>query len=215
MVGTSLYLDRPDSSLSAYAIWQVPKEGFYHFKLSCDDNGKVLIDNRSIISLIGISPKNVGEARQWLAPGPHFLELRLNNILGVGWLKIEVAGPGQANYTPLSTDELSFLELGNIETWLNVVFWGKIFSFLGFLGLGLLGLRFSFRQGAMISAKQESEKISVPRKTHSQFFSFMGESVLFSVSFRHLAIDLAFNNPAPGTPGQTPTSFGFKFSPTG
>ena len=33
---TSLFLDKPDSSLSAYAVWQVPKEGLYQLKLSCD-----------------------------------------------------------------------------------------------------------------------------------------------------------------------------------
>ena len=39
---TFLFLDKPDSSLTAYAVWQVPKEGLYHIKLSCDDNGKGL-----------------------------------------------------------------------------------------------------------------------------------------------------------------------------
>ncbi|MGA3085033.1 MAG: hypothetical protein ABSE95_09570 [Thermodesulfobacteriota bacterium] len=168
---TFLFLDRPDTSLTAYAVWQVPKEGFYHFKLSCDDNGKVLIDNRPIISLIGISPNNVGEAKQWLTPGPHFLKLRLNNILDQGWLRIEVAEPGQAGYSSLSTDELSYLELGNIETWLGVVFWGKIFCLLGFLGFSLLWVRFYFhRQPKMFSPKQDTAKTRAPEKPIPSYF---------------------------------------------
>ena len=152
VINTSLFLDKPDSSLSAYAVWQVPKDGLYHIKLSCDDNGKVLIDNRPIITLKGTSPLNVGETKQWLTPGPHFLELDLNNELGQGWLRIEVARPGQANYSSLSTEELSYLELGNISTWLEVVSWGEYLCFLGFLGLILLWVGlfyFRRRQGKL------------------------------------------------------------------
>ena len=55
--------------------------------------------------------------------------------------------PGQTHYSPLRTNELSCLELGNIETWLGVVFWGEYLCFLGFLGLGLLWLgRIYFRR---------------------------------------------------------------------
>jgi hypothetical protein len=144
---TSLFLGKPDSSLSAYAVWQIPQGGLYQLKLSCDDNGKVLIDSRPVITLKGISPHNVGETKQWLTPGPHFLELQLNNELGQGWLKIEVTEPGQTHYSPLRTNELSYLELGNIETWLGVVFWGEYLCLLGFLGLGLLWLGlFYFRR---------------------------------------------------------------------
>jgi hypothetical protein len=168
---TFLFLEKPDTSLSAYAVWQVPKEGFYHFKLSCDDNGKVLIDNKPIITLRGISPRNVGEAKQWLTPGPHFLELHLNNILNQGWLKIEVAGPGQAGYSSLSTNELSFLEIGNIETWLDVVFWGEYFCLLGFLGLSLLWVRFYFHHRAnMLSLKQEAMKTPAQEKPIPSYF---------------------------------------------
>ena len=183
---TSLFLDKPDSSLSAYAVWQVPKEGFYHFKLSCDDNGKLLIDNHSIITLIGISPHNVGETKRWLTPGPHFLELRLNNILERGWLKIEVAGLGQADYNPLSMDELSYPELGNIETWLNVVFWGKTLFFLGFLGLILIRVRLYFRRraSALLSKKENVKKIAQKKPLPSYFLLWVS---LFFFLF-HFAI---------------------------
>ena len=123
-----------------------PGRGFTDLKLSCDDNGKVLIDSRPVIILKGVSPQNVGETKQWLSPGPHLLELRLNNELGQGWLKIETAGPNQTNYSPLSTNELSYPDIGNIETLLDVIFWGKSFCLLGFLGLGLLWVRFYFHQ---------------------------------------------------------------------
>ena len=141
-----LFLDKPDTSLAAYAVWQVPKEGLYQIRLTCDDNGKVLIDNHPVITLTGISPLNVGETKQWLSPGPHFLELRLNNILNQGWLKIEVAGPGQDSYESLRREQISWLELGNIETWLDLVFWGKSIGLLGFLGWFLFWLRFYFRR---------------------------------------------------------------------
>ncbi len=168
---TFLFLDRPDTSLTAYAVWQVPKEGFYHFKLYCDDNGKVLIDNHPIIALRGTSPQNVGVNKRWLAPGPHFLELRLNNTLGQGWLKIEVAGPGQDRYENLKREQISYLELGNIETWLGVVFWGKSLCLLGFLGLVLLWVRFYFqRQAKMLSPKQDAAKTTSPEKPIPSYF---------------------------------------------
>ena len=72
VANTSLFLDTPNSSLSAYAVWQVPREGLYRLKLSCDDNGKVLIDSRPVIILKGISPQNVGETKQWLISWPAF-----------------------------------------------------------------------------------------------------------------------------------------------
>ncbi|MGC1403176.1 MAG: hypothetical protein WA974_09640 [Thermodesulfobacteriota bacterium] len=184
VINTSLFLDKPDSSLSAYAVWQVPKEGFYHFKLSCDDNGKVLINNRSIINLLGISPKNVGETKKWLTPGPHFLELHLNNILQKGWLKVEVAGPGQADYSPLSINELSYPDIGNIETLLDVIFWGKSFCLLGFLGLGLLWVRFYFHQRtSMLLSKQNATKTMVPQKPIPSYFLLWAGLFLFLFHF--------------------------------
>jgi hypothetical protein len=142
---TSLFLDKPDTSLTAYAVWQVPKKGLYHIRLTCDDNGKVVIDNHPVITLIGISFRNIGETSRWLSPGPHFLKLQLNNILDQGWLKIEVTAPDQYHYSPLSTNELSYLELGNINTWLDLVFWGKFIGLLGFLGLLLIWIVVFFR----------------------------------------------------------------------
>jgi hypothetical protein len=147
---TLLFLDKPDTSLTAYAVWQVPKAGFYYIKLTCDDNGKVSIDNRPIITLIGISPNNVGETKQWLSDGPHFLELHLNNILNQGWLRVEVAEPGRAGYEDLKMEQISWLELGNIEVWLNTVSWGKNFCLLGSLGLLLIWLVVFFRRWTIL-----------------------------------------------------------------
>ena len=155
---TALYLDEPDSAVSAYALWQVPKGGLFRIKLSCDDNGKVFIDGRPIITLEGLSANNVGETQKWLTSGRHFLGLSLNNSLGKGWLKLEVAGPGELreyslekNETlwswfyptenkPLSLTELSYLELENIELWLKGVYWGEYLCLLGFLGFTLYWL---------------------------------------------------------------------------
>jgi hypothetical protein len=146
VVETSLFLATADSSLTAYAVWQVPRGGLYQLKLSCDDNGAVLIDSRPIITLEGISPNNVGETKKWLTTGPHFLELRLNNGPGSGWLRMEVIKPGRTSYESLPAGELSFPELGNIDSWLKIVTWGEYLGLALFLGFGLLGLgRFYFR----------------------------------------------------------------------
>jgi hypothetical protein len=174
---TWLFLDRPDTSLTAYAVWQVPKEGFYHIKLSCDDNGKVSIDNRPIITLTGISVLNVGEVNQWLSAGPHFLELRLNNILNQGWLRIEVAEPGQDSYKNLKKEQISWLELGNIETWLDVVSCGEFFCLLGFLGLMLMGIAV-FMQGYIL------------KKNSIDGFLFLLLSLIFSFFWTQLRFDL-------------------------
>jgi hypothetical protein len=181
---TSIFLDKPDSTLTAYAVWQVPQEGFYHFKLSCDDNGKVLIDNRPIITLRGISPRNVGETKQWLTPGPHFLELRLNNILGKGWLKIEVAGPGQGGYESLKREQISWLEFGNIETWLDFVYWGKFISLLGFLGCFLFWLWVNIRRRAGNQfPKQDSTKTKNLEKPLPSYFPLWVALFLFLFHF--------------------------------
>jgi hypothetical protein len=155
---TALYLDEPGSSVSAYALWQVPKAGLFRIKLSCDDNGKVFIDGRPIITLEGVSANNVGETQKWLTSGRHFLGLGLNNSLGKGWLKVEVSGPGELreyslekNETlwswvypteskPLSVTELSYLDSDHIELWLKAVYWGEYLCLLGFLGSTLLWL---------------------------------------------------------------------------
>ena len=155
---TALYLDKPDSAVSAYALWQIPQGGLFRIRLRCDDNGKVLIDGRPLITLEGISASNIGETQKWLTPGWHFLGLNLNNSVGKGWLQIEVAGPGklkehslERNETiwswaypteskSLSLTELSYLELENIELWLKGVYWGEYLCLLGFLGLILIWL---------------------------------------------------------------------------
>ena len=136
-------LDRPDSSLWAYAVWSIPQEGFYSIRISCDDSGQVVIDDRSIIVLKGISALNQGEEYIGLDRGQHFLGVHLRNRPVKGWLKIEVLKPGQPVYQPLDIKDLSFLRLGNIGTWLQMVYWAKIFCFAGCILFGLLGFGFS------------------------------------------------------------------------
>jgi hypothetical protein len=140
---TFFQFDRPDSSLWAYAAWSIPREGFYSIRVNCDDSGKVIIDDRSIIALKGISALNRGEGYIRLNRGQHFLGVHLNNGPEKGWLKIEVLKPGQTVYQPLDIRELSFLRLGNTDTWLQVVYWAKIICFAGSILFGLLGFCFS------------------------------------------------------------------------
>ncbi len=152
-----LTLENPISSLSAYAVWQIPKKGIYLLRLHLEGkSGTVLIDSRPVITLKGRNALISGETQKWLGPGPHFLELRLKNKCQPGGIRLEASGPGQLsktaleNYEPkwsyppknnaLRVDDLSYPELGNIETWLGVVRWGEYFCLLGFLSLGLLWL---------------------------------------------------------------------------
>jgi hypothetical protein len=159
---TSLFLDQPGASLKAYAIWRVPREGLYHIRLSCDDNGEILIDNQPIISLRGISPKNVGEVEKWLTPGLHFLELQLNNIYEKGWLTVDVGKPGEFKYAPLNINEISFPDIGNLETLLEVVFWGKSFSLFTCIGFCLFWVRSIVKRREVLkSAGEESLKTKV------------------------------------------------------
>jgi len=192
---TFLFLEQPNSSLSAYAVWQVSQGGFYHIKLSCDDNGKVLLDNRPIITLKGVSALNVGEIKVWLTPGPHFLELRLFNGPEKGWLRIEVAGPGQANYNFLNTNELSFLELGNIETWIAIVFWGENFCLLGILGLISLWVWFYFRRRTIILlsiAKRIKNHFALNQKIY--IFTCLGFLIFLKIWLTRAQSLLAFSN---------------------
>ena len=152
-----LTLENPISSLSAYAVWQVPKKGIYRLRLHLEGKtGTVLIDSRPIITLKGRNALVSGETQKWLGPGPHFLELRSKNRCQPGRIRIEASGPGGLskesleNYEPkwsyppennaFRVDDLSYPELGNIDTWLGVVRWGEYFCLLGFLILGLLWL---------------------------------------------------------------------------
>jgi hypothetical protein len=162
VANSTWFLDKPDSSLSAYVVWQVPEGGLYHLKLSCDDNGAIFIDRHPIISLEGVSALNAGVAKKWLTAGPHFLELRLHNGPAKGWLKFEVARPGRINYESLSSGELSYMEFGSITAWLKALYWGEYFCLLVFLGLSLFCLGYYF-------FRQRSERL-FPTRRWNYFF---------------------------------------------
>ena len=146
---------------------------------------KVLIDNRPIITLKGTSALNVGETKRWLTPGPHFLELGLNNTLGQGWLRIEVAGPGQDNFENIRMEQISWLELGNIKDWLNIVSYLKYFFHLGFLGLMLMGIVVFFRQKKLYQGALYSQG-SILKKIPIDVYLFLFLSLIFSFLWTRL-----------------------------
>ncbi|HMK65737.1 MAG TPA: hypothetical protein VK564_08065, partial [Thermodesulfobacteriota bacterium] len=184
IIDTTFYLDNPDSTLTAYAVWQIPKEGLYHLKLTCDDNGEIKIDNRSIMALRGINALNKGEAKLWLSPGPHFLELHLRNVYEKGWLKIEVAEPGQTHYALLIANQLSYPDLGNIETCLDIVSWGKFFAILGIITSVLGGVRFFFHRLTDRIILNNSKKFSkTSQKLKPRYFLFGLGLFLFLLHF--------------------------------
>jgi hypothetical protein len=130
------HLDQPNSSLLAYAVWIVSREGVYKIRVTCDDNGQVEVDNRPVVFLSGISSHNQGEGTLWLTSGSHFLKVQLNNVQLKGWMKIEVVRPDHIEYQPIDIKEINFIKLGNIDTWLLVVHWIKIISLIGFIFFG-------------------------------------------------------------------------------
>jgi hypothetical protein len=131
--GNFFKLDHPHSSLSAYAVWNISREGVYKIKISCDDNGQISIDNRPIVSLTGTHPFIDGEGKTYLSQGQHFLRVQLNNVLEKGWMKIELIKPGQKSYQPIDINELNFIKLGNIETLLEFTRWSRHISLIGMI----------------------------------------------------------------------------------
>ncbi len=136
---TFFRLDKPYSSLFAFAIWSIPRPGVYQVKLTCDDNGKAVIDNHPVVTLEGINYSVQGEGKITLDRGHHFLMVQLNNLPGKGWMKIQVLKPDQKAFEPLDIKELSFIRLGNINTWLLAVRWTNNLCLLGFIIFSFLG----------------------------------------------------------------------------
>jgi hypothetical protein len=156
--GPLFTLDQPLTFLSAYALWQVSQKGAYRIRISGEGRDAALfIDNRPVVNLWDLNSRSVAETQQWLSPGPHLLEVRLRNRCQPGWLLLEADGSGQLDpksledfeprwaypeqYGTIAPQQLSVLELGNIDTWLAVVAWGEYLSWLAVFLAGGLGLR--------------------------------------------------------------------------
>lgn len=142
-------LDKPGSTLRAYGVWLAPADGEYLFRFSCDDEGELKIDGRTIIALKGVNANNFGEDRLRLAAGPHLLQADLVNILEQGWFKVGVRPPDGGELALPGPESLRQLDLGNFDLWARVLELSRSVAGLGlggpalllvFLGLGGLGL---------------------------------------------------------------------------
>jgi Ca2+/Na+ antiporter len=132
---TSLSLEEPQSSLQAYAVWQVPRTGNYTLTLSCRDHGSISIDEQSVISFSEGTIAQTEKVPFYLTQGPHLLRLQLTSSADRGSLNLSVSVPGSAENRPLSGQELTIANMNDIGSVFKAVRFGKY--------LGLIGLSFS------------------------------------------------------------------------
>lgn len=115
-----LTIEKSDSSLLAYGLWNVPQTGLYRIRLECDDFGSLNLDGQDLIQLSGINALNIGETDVELEEGYHLLVLRLVNGPGQGWLTLNTISP-QRKEPLLGGDSLVFLDLANLNSWIKVI----------------------------------------------------------------------------------------------
>jgi lysophospholipase L1-like esterase len=104
--GALARLEKPDTSLEAYGVWEIKKSGTQTLIFHCDDYGAVFIDGHQVIGLQGISPNNQGQALVPLDAGPHLLVVYLFNGPEKGFFRLEVQGPGEEYPVPLPPSNL-------------------------------------------------------------------------------------------------------------
>ena len=152
--GALARLEKPDTSLEAYGVWEIKKGGTQTLFFHCDDYGAVFIDGHEVISLQGISADNQGQALVPLDAGPHLLVVYLFNGPGKGFFRLEVLGPGQEILTPLPPQQLHPVNLDYTWegiywgfTWIRTGWFWVTFTLLILLTFSFYGAR-TLRQGA-------------------------------------------------------------------
>lgn len=142
-------LAQPDSTLRAHGVWLAPVDGEYVFRFSCDDEGELKIDGRTLIELKGVNANNFGEDRVFLEAGPHLLQVKLANVLERGWFKVGMRSTEAQDLELPGPASLRHLDLGNFDLWARLLEFSRSIAGLGlggpallllFLGLGCLGL---------------------------------------------------------------------------
>ena len=104
--GAFARLEKPDTSLEAYGVWEIKKGGTQTLIFHCDDYGAVFIDGHQVIDLQGISADNQGQALVPLDAGPHLLVVYLFNGPEKGFFRLEVQGPGEEYPVPVPPSNL-------------------------------------------------------------------------------------------------------------
>ena len=107
--GASAYLDRPNGSLHAFAVWSPPKAGAYVLVFRADEHGAVFVDGHRVTGARARVLNDVGRAAVPLEPGPHLLVVFLRNGSAPGSFSLEVQAPGDASSGPLPSEQLRAL----------------------------------------------------------------------------------------------------------
>ena len=150
----SAWLEKPETSLEGYGVWEIKKGGNYTLIAHFNDYGDVFIDGHPVIRLQGLSADNQGQATVPLDAGPHLLVVHLFNGPGKGFFRLEVLGPGQEILTPLPPQQLHPVNLDYTWegiywgfTWIRTGWFWAAFTLLILLILSFSGAR-TLRQGA-------------------------------------------------------------------
>jgi hypothetical protein len=141
---TQLTLASPQSSLRAYAIWQVPKTGEYKLTLNCKDYGSLFIDEQMVISFPERAVGQTASVPIYLTQGNHLLVLRLTNFNNKGLMNFTVARPGSTETLYLSSRELISGPVKDLDLILKIVRIGK---YVGLVGLSLALILLIIRLG--------------------------------------------------------------------
>jgi lysophospholipase L1-like esterase len=152
--GALARMENPNTSLSAYGVWEIKKGGAYTLIFHCDDYGTVFIDGHQVIGLQGLSADNRGQALVPLDAGPHLLVVYLFNGPQKGFFRLEVLGPGQETPTPLPPQQLHPVHLDHFWegiywglTWIRTGWFWVAFTLILLLSLSFYGAR-TLKQGA-------------------------------------------------------------------
>ena len=136
-------LERPQSSLKAWTLWQAPEDGVYAMQLNADQAGCLRLD-RELKLLVPERQANEGEpdrAKICVSQGPRLLMLSLNNYDYQGQIDLNVFHKGKG-VVPLTGEGLIYLDLPDLPEWLALV---TALEYLGLLalawGLTALGWR--------------------------------------------------------------------------
>lgn len=149
-------LDKAPARALAQGVWLAPPGGALGLRLMADDYAELYLDRRPLIlQAPQVTALNQAESREAIAPGPHFIEVRLHNQEGQGWFRLLALGADGA-WRPLGPGELHPLDLGNLPLWLGLANWLEGLSLWGLAGalLALPLLWLSGRPGRAARARR-------------------------------------------------------------
>jgi lysophospholipase L1-like esterase len=107
--GASVYLDRPNRSLHAFAVWSPPKAGTYVLVFRADEHGAVFLDGHRVTGARARVANDVARVAVPLEPKPHLLAVFLRSGSAPGSFSLEVQAPGDASPGPLPPTQLRAL----------------------------------------------------------------------------------------------------------